>query len=68
MFVFQANVVPFFKKGDKSKAENNRHISLTSLSFKLLKHLVRSNIMCHLDKFQIVLMRTKWPLTTVQLN
>ena len=50
----EANVVPLFKKGDKSKAENYRPISLTSLSCKLLEHVVHSNVMHHLDKFHIL--------------
>ena len=50
----EASVVPLFKKGDKSKAENYRPISLTSLSCKLLEHVVHSNIMHHLDKFNIL--------------
>ena len=50
----EANVVPLFKKGDKNKAENYRPISLTSLSCKLLEHVVHSNIMSHLDKFDVL--------------
>ena len=50
----EANVVPLFKKGDKSKPENYRPISLTSLSCKLLEHVVHSNIMCHLDRFKVL--------------
>ena len=49
-----ANVVPLFKKGDKSKAENYRPISLTSISCKILEHVVHSNIMGHLDRFNIL--------------
>ena len=49
-----ANVVPLFKKGDKSKPENYRPISLTSLSCKLLEHVVCTNIMSHLDKFNVL--------------
>ena len=50
----EANVVPLFKKGDKKNAENYRPISLTSLSCKLLEHVVHSNIMGHLDKFEVL--------------
>ena len=46
-----ACIVPLFKKGDRSKAENYRPVSLTSISSKLLEHIVHSNIMDHLDKF-----------------
>ena len=46
----KANIVPLYKKGDKSIAENYRPISLTSISCKLLEHIIHSNIMTHLDK------------------
>ena len=49
-----ANVVPLFKKGDKSKAENYRPISLTSITCKVLEHVVFSNIMSHFDKFKVL--------------
>ena len=38
----EANVTPIFKKGAKSKVENYRPISLTSVCCKLLERLVRS--------------------------
>ena len=50
----EANIVPLFKKGDKSLPENYRPISLTSLSCKLLEHVVHSNIMTHFDKFEVL--------------
>ena len=46
--------MPLFKKGDRSKAENYRPISLTSLSCKLLEYVVHSNIMAHFDKFEVL--------------
>ena len=49
-----ANVVPLFKKGDKSKAENYRPISLTSITCKVLERVVFSNIMSHFDKFKVL--------------
>ena len=49
-----ANVVPLFKKGDKSKPENYRPISLTSITCKVLEHVVFSSIMSHFDKFSIL--------------
>ena len=49
-----ANVVPIFKKGDKSKAENYRPVSLTSILCKLLEHILASSIMKHLDKHNIL--------------
>ena len=41
--------MPLFKKGDKSKPENYRPISLTSITCKLLEHIIHSNIMDHLE-------------------
>ena len=45
-----ASIVPLFKKGDKTKPENYRPVSLTSISGKLLEHIIHSNVMDHLDK------------------
>ena len=50
----EANIVPLFKKGDKFLPENYRPISLTSLSCKLLEHVVHSTIMTHFDKFEVL--------------
>ena len=44
-----ANVVPLFKKGAKTEASNYRPVSLTSISCKLLEHIIFSNIMDHFD-------------------
>ena len=44
-----ANVMPVFKKGDKSSAANYRPISLTCLLCKVLEHILASNIVKHLD-------------------
>lgn len=49
-----ANVVPIYKKGDKSKASNYRPVSLTSVSCKILEHILCSSIMKHLDKHRIL--------------
>ena len=49
-----ANVVPLFKKGDRSKACNYRPISLTSVCCKTLEHIIHTNIMKHLDYFSIL--------------
>ena len=46
-----ANIVPLFKKGEKTKAVNYRPVSLTSISCKLLEHIVHSNVMDHLDNY-----------------
>ena len=51
----EANVTPLYKnKGDKTMPENYRPISLTSLTCKLLEHVVHSNIMTHLDKYNVL--------------
>jgi hypothetical protein len=50
----EADIVPLFKKGERSRAENYRPISLTSLSCKLLEHVVHSNIMTHFDNFDVL--------------
>jgi hypothetical protein len=49
-----ANVVPIFKKGDKSKAENYRPVSLTSVVCKRLEHIICSSIMEHLDRHKFL--------------
>ncbi|KAK3103086.1 hypothetical protein FSP39_016353 [Pinctada imbricata] len=50
----RANVIPIFKKGDKCLASNYRPVSLTCICCKLLEHIVVSNILDHLDTFQIL--------------
>ena len=45
----KAKVMPVFKKGDKSLAANYRPVSLTCILFKVLKHILASNIVKHLD-------------------
>ena len=50
----KAKINPVFKKGEKGCAENYRPISLTSISCKLLEHIVDSSIRDHLDKFKIL--------------
>ena len=49
-----ANVVPIYKKGDRSKPENYRSVSLTSITCKTLEHEVSSSIMKHLDSHSIL--------------
>ena len=44
-----AHMVPVFKKGDKSSPHNYRPISLTCLCYKILEHIVYSNIFMHLN-------------------
>ena len=47
-----ANIVPVFKKGDKSQVENYRPmpISLTSITSKILEHIIHSSVMDHYEK------------------
>ena len=49
-----ANVTPVFKKGDRSKAENYRPISLTCICCKLLEHIITSHIMKHAENNNIL--------------
>jgi len=49
-----ANIVPLFKKGDKTKAVTYRPVSLPSISCKLLEHIIHSSIMAHLDEFKFL--------------
>ena len=44
----KANVTAIFKKGEKSKAENYRPISLTSVPGKLMERLVKNAIVEHM--------------------
>ena len=45
-----ANVSPIFKKGDRHRAENYRPVSMTSVTSKLLEHIVCRAIMHHLEE------------------
>ena len=49
-----ANICPMFKKGDRSLARIYRPVSLTRIPFKLLEHIACSNIMVHLDKYELL--------------
>ena len=44
-----ANVTPIFKKGSKSKPENYRPVSLTSISCKLMESIIRDQVVSHLE-------------------
>jgi hypothetical protein len=50
----QANVIPIFKKGEKYLAINYRPVSLACICCKLLKHIVVSSILKHLDLHNIL--------------
>jgi len=49
-----ANIVPIFKKGDKSKSSNYRPVSLTAICSKMLEHIIHSNVMDHLTYYNIL--------------
>ena len=49
-----ANICPLFKKGDRSLACNYRPVSLTCIPCKLLEQIVCSNIMGHLDQYNLL--------------
>ena len=49
-----ANVTPLFKKGDKSDPGNYRPVSLTSITCKILEHIIYSSIVNHLDKNNVL--------------
>ena len=50
----EAMVVPIFKKGDKHQPANYRPISLTSITCKVLEHIIHSSVMKHLDRHHIL--------------
>ena len=50
----KANITPIHKKGDRTKPENYRPISLTSVCCKLLEHVVHSHIMNHLESYNVL--------------
>ena len=52
----KAIVTPIFKGGNKdhSKAENYRPISLTSITCKVLEHIIHKNRISHLDQQRIL--------------
>ena len=49
-----ANVTALFNKGDRFKASNYRPVSLTCLCCKLQEHLLTTNILKHLEKYNIL--------------
>ena len=50
----EANITPIFKKGERNKPENYRPVSITSISCKMLEHILCSNISRHLDQNNIL--------------
>ena len=49
-----ANITPLFKKGNTSVPGNYRPVSLTSISCKLLEHIIHSHISRHLEHYNIL--------------
>ena len=49
----QANVTAIHKKGEKSRAENYRPISLTSVPCKILESLIRRRVTTHMKENQL---------------
>ena len=49
-----ASVSPVYKKGANTKAENYCPISLTCICCKVMEHVIASNIMAYLYKYQIL--------------
>ena len=49
-----ANVIPIFKKGDRTNTCNYRPVSLPSIYCKILEHNVYSNIISHLKEYNIL--------------
>ena len=67
-----ANILPLFKKGDRSLARNCHPVSLTCIPCKLLEHTVCSNIMAYLDEHELLSDRQhafrKWHSCETQLT
>ena len=49
-----ANVSPVFKKGNRHLAENYRPVSLTSVSCKILEHIICRHLLVHFDRNKIL--------------
>jgi len=49
-----ANIAPVFKKGDKHSPENYRPISLTSVTCKILEHIICRHILSHFEQHKIL--------------
>ena len=49
-----ANIIPVFKKGDRSKPSNYQPISLMSICCKIMEHIIFSFIMNHSNNNNII--------------
>ena len=50
----EANIIPLFKKGSRSKSENYRPVSLTSVICKLLERLIKDHLVDFLVKNKLI--------------
>ena len=50
----EANIIPLFKKGSRSKSENYRPVSLTSVICKLLERLIKDHLVDFLVKNNLI--------------
>ena len=49
-----SNVSPIFKTGNRSDPANHRPVSSTSIPCKMLEHIIHTNIMRHLEKYNVL--------------
>ena len=49
-----ANITAIFKKGPKDNPANYRPVSLTSVTCKIMEHIIFRHIMDHLEKYNIL--------------
>ena len=50
----RANIAPIYKKGERYKPSNYRPVALTSITCKIIEHIICSSIMNHLDSNNIL--------------
>jgi len=50
----KANITPLYKKGSRADPANYRPVSLTSVSCKMLEHIIDSHLMKHIEKNHIL--------------
>ena len=65
----EANIIPLFKKGSRSKSENYRPVSLTSVICKLLERLIKDHLVDFLVKNKLKKHISTWVFKSeVMLN